>query len=232
VKIHDGEQGGLQWITARLGKPTASQAKRIMTPKTLKPAAAAKEYLHECVAEWMTGQPTNFDQSAFMERGTALESKARRWYEFEQNVEVQQVGFCADDLDQYGCSPDGLVGSEGGVEIKCLGAVKHVGILIELGDGLLQTEHYPQVQMSLHVTGREWWDLVYYAESMPSVCVRYEPDDIWLGHFTPLLERFCAELREIKEGFIAKGWHGPDTTVSEWLKRALELSIERQGASA
>lgn len=224
-----GEQGSIQWLQARLGVPSASQFHRIITLKKMERSASADGYCHELVAEWLLGQPTDFDASQFMERGTALESDARRWYEFQQDVEVEQVGFILEDERRYGCSPDGLVGEEGGLEIKCLGAAKHVGALVALDREPQPTEHYAQVQGGMLVTGRSFWELLYYHPSLPPALVRYQRDDVFLHKLATLLDRFVLELAEAKDAMIRRGATPPAGGVSSWLQTALERSVAGAG---
>src|SRR5690606_19252020 len=132
VRVLDVMQGTQEWEMARLGIPTASQADRILTPSRLQPAAAAREYLHQLLAEWLIGYPIEWSASSqYMQRGTDLEAEARAAYELEMGVDVQQVGLCVTDDSMIGGSPDGLVGDVGGVEIKCPAIHMHIGYLLD-----------------------------------------------------------------------------------------------------
>ena len=101
MKTLDLEQGSTEWMMARLGIPTASRFDRLLTPKTRKPSASRDSYRAELVAEYLMGQPLDWGTSAWMERGTELEDEARRWYEMDRGVDVEQVGLVLRD--------DGLV---------------------------------------------------------------------------------------------------------------------------
>src|SRR5690606_19199105 len=132
MRVLDVVQGSPDWLQARLGIPTASQADRIMTPRQLNPASAQREYLHQLLAEWVLGNPIDWGQaSPWAERGTEMEAEARTAYELEMGVDVQTTGLLLTDDGLFGGSPDGLVGDDGGVEIKCPGIHTHIGYLLD-----------------------------------------------------------------------------------------------------
>src|SRR5690606_40247877 len=130
MRIVDVVQGSPEWLQARLGIPTASQADRILTPSKLKPAAAAREYLHQLLAEWVLGYPIEWaGNSQYMQRGTDLEAEARAAYELEMGVDVQTTGLLLTDDGMFGGSADGRGGDTGGVEIKFPAVQTHIGYL-------------------------------------------------------------------------------------------------------
>lgn len=197
----DCVQGSADWANARLGIPTASQFARILTPAKLGYSSAAVAYINELLAEWVLGCPLDAGASAYMDRGTSMEPDARKWYAFTKGVEPRTVGVCLTDDRKVGCSPDFLVGDDGGGEIKCPSAKIHVGYL--LGD--VAEEHRSQVQGNLWVTGREWWDVISYSPVMPCACVRAYPDPDYQHALTEALGRFCRELEAARERLIALG---------------------------
>lgn len=192
--VHDVEQGGEGWMKLRLGIPTSSQFDRIITPARLNSSSAQKKYRAELLAEWLLGQPAEWGSSGWVERGTDLEGEARDYYAFERGVDVEQVGFISTDNGLVGCSPDGLVGDAGGLEIKCLSAANHV--LAMLGES---DDYKGQIQGSLWLTGREWWDLCFYNPDLPPVIRRIEPDPEWQEAFEPEIEAFVERLEADKE---------------------------------
>lgn len=196
MKIIDVEQGTPEWLHARIGVLTASQMDQVITPKTLKPSASRVALAYLMLAEEMIGQPLDNQSSGFMQRGTALEAEARAWYSFERDVEVVRVGLITTDDGRAGCSPDGLVGDDGGVEIKCPAAHTHVGYLLD-GPG---TDYACQVQGSLWVTGRAWWDFVSYCPGMPARVIRYEADPA----FQAALSAAAAEFFDFYDGLRAR----------------------------
>lgn len=195
----DMGQGTEEWHRARLGLPTASCFHKILTP-TLKPAKFGK-YLYELLAEVFVGEPQDRNSNEWMLRGSGMEEEAVRWYEFQRDVKTEEVGLCLRDDRSAGCSPDRLIGDEGGLEVKCPSAQVHIGWL--LGDGA--HKHRCQIQGSLWVTGRAWWDQLIYSPVLPPLLTRHEPDEEWLEAFEPVMQEFRGVLQNAKEGLIAKG---------------------------
>ncbi len=197
----DVEQGSSEWLQARLGIPTASQFNRILTPKTMKMSSQAAGYRNELLAEWFLGESSEAARSDFMARGSDMEGEAVKWYEFDRTVTVDRVGFCLTDDRRVGCSPDGLVGEDGGLEIKILSASNHVGSL--LTDDIEQ--HRCQIQGGLYVTGRQWWDRLYYHPTLPSVVRRMHRDEEFIGTLNLQLAFFNAALTEDRNLLIDQG---------------------------
>ncbi len=198
------EQRTDAWFEARLGLPTASRFDKLVTPKTGKLSASARVLLHECLAEYMTGESGDRGGSAFMARGTDMETKARQWYELEFDIDVQQVGFVTTDDGSAGCSPDGLVGAKGGLEIKVPSAVQHVAYMLD--NDALRFAYRAQVQGSLWVTGRVWWDLLSYSPCMTPVLIRCDRDD----DFIATLAGAVADLHAKKTAALIRFGYMPD----------------------
>ena len=188
------DQGSIEWMTARLGLPTCSQFDRLVTPKTMKPSAGVEKYGSELLTEWQLGCPLEWGTSEWMERGKKEEEDARRWYEMDRGVDVRQVGLVLRDDGEVAGSPDGLIGEDGGLEIKVLGA-KHHGYF-KHGVEDLAMAYVGQVQGYLYLTGRKWWDLLAYHPHLRSVAVRIEPDPAYLAVLLPALDGLVAKLKE------------------------------------
>lgn len=204
MKIHDVTQGSSEWIALRLGRPTASGLHRLITEKTMRPSAAADSYANELVAEWLLGHPVNGDlTSGFMERGTSLEDRARAYFELETGLPVETVGFCTLDDETAGCSPDGLVGDDGGLEIKCVKADKHVGFMLDPPS--LAAEFRAQVQGSIFVSGRKWWKLLAFNPVLPSVIVHVPVDAAFQAALAAALPPFLAMLDSKRVRAMAAG---------------------------
>ena len=119
MKVLDVEQGSRAWVEARLGIPTASAFKRIIT-STGKLSAQRERYQAELLAEWVYGEPAeDLTDNLNIARGKALEPEARRYYSFHAGVDATTVGFCVRDDGIAGASPDGLVNPDGLLELKC-----------------------------------------------------------------------------------------------------------------
>lgn len=199
--VLDCKQGSYEWKVARLGLPTASQFGRILTPKTRKPAAGASTYRNELLAESFLGVPNSPPPTGFMGRGNVLEAEARRYYEFQRDVKVQGVGLILRDDRMVGGSPDGLVGEDGGVEIKCLSASNHIGML--LGDDM--DRYVAQVQGYMMLTNRCWWDLVAYNPVLPTTIAHIKRDDDYISALTVALAAFTHSLENGRDALLALG---------------------------
>lgn len=185
------------WIRARLGVVTASGAKSLLTPGTLKPSAQAKAYMARLVAETLTGEPIEEQGSDVMDRGTGMEPEAREWYSRKKGVVVDEVGFITDDAGRIGCSPDGIIGGYvsdefTGLEIKCPLAHNHVAYAMD-PDTLVE-KYKAQVQFSLFVTGFASWDLLAYNPVLDPVLVTVAPDPAYVAALKPVLEKFLADM--------------------------------------
>jgi hypothetical protein len=161
-----------------LGKPSASCFSRLIT-NSGKPSSSADGYINELIAERLTGRSKPFFTTPWMERGSELEPDAREAYEFISGNDTLEVGFIADPTFSYGCSPDALIGSEGGLEIKCPAPDTHVGYMRDNQAGV--NKYWQQIQGCMWVTGRQWWDFFAYHPEMPHVLVRVERDDEYIA---------------------------------------------------
>lgn len=221
--VLDMPQGSPEWFMARLGIPTASQFSRILTAKTRKLAAGSETYLHELLSEWITGIPFQGNLPGFVERGTQLEPDAIAWYEFDRGVTTTEVGFCLRDDRLVGCSPDRLVGEDGGLEIKCPGAKGHVANVLGMTD-----DHNAQVQGCLWITGRAWWDLVSYHPDIPPVVVRIERDEDYIRDLNAAMSEFLARLQSARAKLIAHG-AVPATELDMGFMASLPINLPKIG---
>jgi len=177
MKICNHEQGSPEWFEARLGIPSASMFSKIVTTKGVW-STQADSYINQLVAERLTGEREEIYQSHHMIRGTELEPEARDMYCLMKDVEVQEVGFCLHDTLKAGCSPDGLIGEDGGLEIKAPAPATHVEYL---RGGVLPSRYKQQVMGCLWITQREWWDFVSYHPNMKPLIVRVERDEEYIA---------------------------------------------------
>ena len=189
------KQGSDEWVQARLGIPTASQFHRIITPKTMKPAASAEGYIDQLVAEYLLGEQLDDSPTDFMQRGNILEEEAVRWYEFNHQCDTIPVGLILRDDRMVGCSPDRLVGENGGLEIKCPMPKNHVGYLLH---GLSQ-DYRCQIQGGLWLSGRDWWDFVSYHPTLPKFEARIDRDDEFIRAMAELVDEFVVRLLEARK---------------------------------
>ena len=152
MKLYSCIQGSPEWHAVRSLKLTASNAQAIASN-----GKGLQSLVLSLLTEHYSQNPEKYTNSD-MERGIAYEDTARKLYELETGKKVLQVGFV--EIDQYtGYSPDGHIGKDGGIEIKCLNDTNHMKAII-YGD--FDKKYWWQVQMSLLLSGRKWWDVVLY----------------------------------------------------------------------
>ena len=171
----DLHQGSEEWHAARCGLLTASEMRLILTP-TLRVANNEKEraHLYELLAQRITRYVEPSYISADMLRGHEDEIEARIIYA-EKYAPVQECGFITNDKWGFtlGCSPDGLVGSDGMIECKSRRQKYQIETII---DGTVPDDYLLQVQTALLVSERAWLDFISYCGGLPMVTIRAYPD--------------------------------------------------------
>lgn len=199
IQIVECEQNSPQWYAARLGIPTASMFATVMAVGVKGGKSLTRiAYLNKLAGEILTGEPMENYVSADMERGKLMEDEARDLYTFETGAEPQRVGFVRNG--EKGASPDSLIGESGGLEIKSAAAHIQVARLL---DGGLPSEHKAQVQGSLWVCEREWWDFCSYCPKLPLLRVRVTRDEDYIKKLANEVDLFNTELRQTVD-FIRK----------------------------
>lgn len=184
--IHDVEPGSVEWHKLRIGIPTASEFHHIVTPKG-KLSSSSVKYAHRLIAELLLNQSLDsIDGIAWIDRGKELEPEAIRMYEFETSTKTTKAGFVTTDDGMVGCSPDRIVGSVGGLEIKSPAPQTHVGYMLDHMD----PHHIPQVQGCMFVTERDWWDWYAYNPYMPPVRKRILRDEKYIKNLRSSLDSF------------------------------------------
>lgn len=194
IEIVDCAQGSPEWFQARLGIPTASSFAIVMRAKGKEADGSSKqrlEYINKLAGEIVTGEPMESYSNAHMERGKEWEADARAMYAFMHDAEPQQVGFIRNG--QKGASPDSLLDTDGGLEIKT--ALPHIQIA-RLRTGTLPPEHKAQVQGNVWVSDRMWWDFVSYAPKLPLFVIRVYRDQQYIDHMAECVEVFNQELAQ------------------------------------
>jgi putative phage-type endonuclease len=158
-------QGSDAWKQLRLGKVTASRVADVVAKTKSGPSASRANYMAQLIAERLTGVVAESYTNAAMEHGTATEPEARAAYEFYEGVSVQQVAFVTHpSIADAGCSPDGLVGDQGLVEIKAPNTATH---LETLRGQAVPAKYETQMQFQMACTGRAWCDFVSYDPRLP-----------------------------------------------------------------
>lgn len=194
VEILDIEQRTPEWYQARAGIPTASQFAKIISGTKLTKSASFKGYAMQKAAE-LRGHFEDSFSNDWMERGTMLEPQAITAYEFIMDVDVTPCGFMSIDDPRCGCSPDGLIGEDGGVQVKCPKLSSHLGYL---HDGVLPAAYRSQVFGELFVSGRQWWDFIsYHPDEEPLIVRTFRADIVdWVAKF----EELCRKFNEMVAG--------------------------------
>lgn len=176
MKILTFPQRSQEWMDARLGVVTASDAHQIVTPKTLKPSASMEGYAAELAAEVLLGRPLDDSIDRWRERGLELEAEGRDYFAFTVS-DVVEVGFITSDDGRLGCSPDGISVSSDylfGLEVKAPSAKIHVLNLVYPERFVL--EHRMQVQFGLWLTKWPRWWLVSWCPGLPAVVREILPE--------------------------------------------------------
>lgn len=200
MRVIDCEQHSEAWFQARLGKVTASRVGDVIgTLKSGGYRAERARYMTQLMVERLTGIITESFVSPAMQWGSATEAQALAAYEFEHDLEVQRIGFVLHpSIDDAGASPDGLVGDDGMVQVKCPTTAVHLESLLE-GDPT-GGSHLPQVMWEMACTGRQWSDLVLYDPRVPPalrmVTVRVQRDEKAIAAMELAVGIFLGELAE------------------------------------
>ncbi len=212
MKIHDCEQGTLEWAKLHFGIPTASGLDNLLTPEfELRKGELPKTYVYKKVAEKLQGRPLiDLSASSFMlEQGMIIEEEARPWYSLEYDKHVHQVGFITTDDGRFGCSPDGLILPEQtgtldgdirhlfktfspsdecvGLEIKSPAAHTHVKYLV---NGTLPKEYATQVLGSMFATGFKKWIFVSYRRGFPALVLEIYRDEKAMSAIASAIDSF------------------------------------------
>lgn len=189
------QQGSDAWFAQRLGKATASRIKDIVAKTKTGYSTSRDKYLTQLLLERLTGTVAESYSDAAMAWGNDTEPFARASYEAQKGVMVDQVAFINHPtIEMAGASPDGLVGDDGLVEIKCPMSHTHLESLL----GGLDDQYKVQVQWQMACTGRKWTDLCSFDPRFPAelqlVIKRFERDDAFIATLEEEVIKFLAEL--------------------------------------
>jgi hypothetical protein len=190
--IIECEQGSPEWHEARRGLPTASRFPDMLAQGQGKMRA---KYRRQLAAEIVSNITMETFTNAAMDRGKKQEDVLRAKYAFDADVNVETVGFLRSTLMRTGCSPDGLVGTEGMVEVKSTAPDLLVEIF-ETGKAPL-SEHKAQIQGCLWITGRRWCDLVIGSPGLPQSVTRIERDEPFMANLRRELDYFNQEIDQL-----------------------------------
>ena len=166
TKTIDYPQGSAGWLASRVGRITASRVVDVLNiRKDGKPGADRLRYLSEVLCERLTGNATDHFVSDYMRHGTEMEPLARVAYEMATGVDVDQVGNAIHPaFDFFSASPDGCIGTDGMVEIKCPSSITHINWLLA---GEVPAEHQAQMFSGMACWEREYCDFVSFDNRLP-----------------------------------------------------------------
>jgi putative phage-type endonuclease len=190
------EQGTEAWHQLRLGRVTASRVADIMAKTKTGVSASRGNYLIELALQRVTGTIEPMYTNEAMAWGTATEPQARVAYEVKTGNFVDQIAFVEHDIiEWFGCSPDGLVGKDGLIEIKCPNSATHWATI---KDGKPPNKYVIQMQTQMACTGRKWCDFVSFDPRMPErsqlfIC-RVERDQKMIDEIETEVMKFLIEV--------------------------------------
>ena len=191
-------QGSPEWHLERLGLVTASRVADVIAKTKSGPAASRAAYMSTLVAEQLTGNSAESYTNASMVWGTEHEAEARRAYSLETDVTVEEIGFARHLKLKSGASPDGLVGDDGIVEIKCPNTHTHIQFLLS---EKVPKKYITQMQWQMVCTERSWCDFVSYDPRLPLemqlFIKRIARDDAYIKTLTEGVEEFIIELDDL-----------------------------------
>jgi putative phage-type endonuclease len=189
-------QGSAEWHQERLGKATASKIADIIARTKTGYGAGRANYAAQLIAERLTGTPTEGFTNAAMAWGNEKEPEARELYEFVTGRFVDQIGFVPHPvIAMSGASPDGLVGADGLLEIKCPQTATHLDTLTGQA---IPAKYQTQMLWQMACTGRAWCDFASYDPRMPPhmrlFIRRLERDEARIAEMEAEVSAFLAEI--------------------------------------
>jgi len=164
--IEKMEQGTPEWFAARLGNVTASRVADVIAKTKSGYSASRENYMAQLICERMTNTVAESYSNAAMQWGTETEPLARAAYESFADVLVDEVGYVPHPIiERAGASPDGLVGVDGQIEIKCPNTATHIDTLLS---NQVPTKYITQMQWQMACTRRAYCDFVSFDPRLPN----------------------------------------------------------------
>lgn len=196
MRIIDCEQGSSEWFAARSGIPTGTDFADMITSVKGDLSKSSEKLIAELIDQIARPgmQEQSFTGNKHTERGKELEPQAGAWFTFMTGLKIQQVGLCVRDDGKVGCSPDYLVGAEGGLEIKCPDGKTHVAYLLA---NKLPDEYKQQVHGSMVVTGRRWWYFLSFCHGYKPLLIKVHWND-YTDKVSYAISEFLDRLEDAK----------------------------------
>lgn len=187
-----------EWKKARLGKVTASRLSDVTAKTKTGYGASRANYMAELLVERLTGESQEMYVNAAMKHGVDTEPQARSAYAFMTDFDVIEVGFIPHPtIEMSGASPDGLIGDDGMLELKCPNTATHIDTL--LGEPIAD-KYIKQMQWQMACSGRKWCDFATYDPRLPAnlqiKIIRVNRDDSLIGELEHEVIEFLRELKD------------------------------------
>ena len=196
--MSDIEQGTDEWFAIRCGKVTASRVADVIATTKSGYSASRANYEAQLICEILTGKPAESYSNAAMQWGTETEPLARAQYELKTGNMVNQIGFVTHPMiEQAGASPDGLIGEDGCIEIKCPNTSTHLDTLLSQK---VPSKYITQMTWQMVCAGRKWCDFVSYDPRLPEnlqlFIERIELDEDYAKKLQNEVVMFLVEVNE------------------------------------
>lgn len=196
------EQRSSEWLKAKLGKVGCSRLGDVLAiGRNGQPLQSRHDYMMDLLCERITGQTADHFKTAAMEWGVEYEPQARTEYEARNGVLVDEDGGMEHPtISGWWCSPDGLVGDDGGIEIKCPNTKTHVDTLLT---GEIKQQYIYQMTGAVIIYNRKWWDFVSYdpriGDDLGYFCRRFYRDKLPVQEVTDGVIKFLDDLEQLEK---------------------------------
>lgn len=192
------EQRSDEWFKARLGKVTASAVADVMAKTKSGYGASRANLMAKLITERLTGQPAESYTNGAMQWGIDNEDTARAAVAFYLGQEIHEVGFIEHPtIMDFGASPDGLIGSDGMLEIKCPNTATHLAYLRERQ---IPQKYLLQMQTQMVCADRKWNLFVSFDPRLPirlqMFSQRVERDNDLIAEIESEVQKFLREMQE------------------------------------
>lgn len=186
------QQRSEEWLMERLCRITGTRISAVMGTKK-----ARNTLMYEMIREKIMLSAKEFKRTQAMQRGIDTEDEARKAYELVNDVLVQEVGLIVSkENEMFACSPDGLIGFDGGIEIKCLSEENHLKVMLE---DMIEKNYYYQIQWCIYCTDRQWWDYFGYCNTLGPCKIyqkRFDRDGAVINHMLEMATSFIDEYKK------------------------------------
>jgi putative phage-type endonuclease len=192
----EAAQGTDAWIQARCGRVTASRIADLVARTKTGWSASRAAYLGQILAERLTGKPAVIPTTAPMRWGLDYEPLAKAAYAYRTDLDIEEAPFILHPaIPMSGASPDGLIGSDGLIEIKCPTTITHIDTLAA---DEVPSKHISQIQWQMACTGRSWCDFVSFDPRLPEdlklFVRRIERDEAAIADLQGMVQAFLEEV--------------------------------------